>query len=402
MAWAALVLAGCVTAPPNLSVDPAAWREDLEVVKKELPKRHKNAFHAVPRERFEAALDDLEAHAAEQDADARYVGLLAALNLIGDGHTGLRWPSDRAIFSIEIRAFQGEYRVSRAAPPFERALGARVVAVGDTPIADVVARTFSLTPTDENRSLREALAVRMTDVGLVLHGLGVIPERSRARYVLQPDTGEAFTLELPSSPQRDDAGWLRPYRDLPLCEQRPDESFWCVPVAKAKAVYCDFRGYDGLGGRARGMLELIQQNSPERLVIDLRDNGGGDNTVGLSEVIEPVKRLKGINKKGHLFVLIGPETFSAAMNNAAQFHSMTAATLVGESIGEKPNSYQEPRELTLPNSHLIVRYSTEWYAFVKDGPNSVDPDVPVVPTWAQYASGQDPVLDYALSAPFPP
>jgi hypothetical protein len=30
---------------------------------------------------------------------------------------------------------------------------------------------------------------------------------------------------------------------------------------------------------------------------------------------------------------------------------------VGQSIGERPNSYQEPRQFILPNSHLVVRYS---------------------------------------------
>jgi hypothetical protein len=35
---------------------------------------------------------------------------------------------------------------------------------------------------------------------------------------------------------------------------------------------------------------------------------------------------------------------------------MTNAILVGESIGERPNTFQEPREFTLPNSRLVVRY----------------------------------------------
>jgi hypothetical protein len=389
---------GCATVPANLSIDAAAWREDLEFVKHELPKRHLNAFHAVSRERFEAALDDLEAQAAEQNPDARYVGLMAAINLIGDGHTAVRGVPDRGVFPIEIRAFDGEHRISRAGSGFERALGARVLAIGETPIQDVVARTLALTPADENPPLRDSLSLHLARMGLILHGLGIIPERSHAAFRLQADGGEAFTLDLPGSPALNDAGWLRPYREPPLCDQHPGDPFWCTAIPSAKAVYCDFRGYDGLGSRSREMIDLVERTAAERLIVDLRDNGGGDNTVGLAKVIEPVQRMARINRKGHLFVLIGPETFSAAMNNAAQFRTMTAATLVGESIGEKPNSYQEPKEMTLPNSHLIVRYSTEWYAFVKDGPNSVDPDVRVVPTWTQYAGGQDPVLDYALSS----
>src|ERR1022692_2809502 len=98
--------------------------------------------------------------------------------------------------------------------------------------------------------------------------------------------------------------------------------------------------------------------NPDKLVIDLRQNSGGDYTVGERWLIHPIRELASINRKGHLFVLVGAVTFSAAMNNAAQFRSQTAALLVGQTIGEKPNSYAEPRNMTLPNSHLTVRYST--------------------------------------------
>jgi Peptidase family S41 len=90
------------------------------------------------------------------------------------------------------------------------------------------------------------------------------------------------------------------------------------------------------------------------VVIDLRQNGGGDYTLGKKFVIDPLRDLPRTNKGGHLFVLIGPFTFSAGMVNAAQFRSETAALLVGEPIGEKPNSYQEAREMHLPNTHLIA------------------------------------------------
>jgi hypothetical protein len=69
---------------------------------------------------------------------------------------------------------------------------------------------------------------------------------------------------------------------------------------------------------------------------------------------------------------------------------------VGQTIGEKPNSYQEARELTLPNSGLVIRYSVRWYEFTPGGHNEIDPDVPAAPTWAQYAAGRDPALEYAL------
>ena len=86
------------------------------------------------------------------------------------------------------------------------------------------------------------------------------------------------------------------------------------------------------------------------------------------------------------------------MNNAAQFRALTAATLVGETIGEKPNSYAEPREMVLPHSHLTVRYSTRYYSFAPGGDNVIRPDREIAPTWDEYRVGRDPVLDWVLGA----
>jgi uncharacterized protein YndB with AHSA1/START domain len=70
---------------------------------------------------------------------------------------------------------------------------------------------------------------------------------------------------------------------------------------------------------------------------------------------------------------------------------------VGEAIGEKPNSYQEPREFTLPNSRFVVRYSTRFYKSVEGTVNLVAPDKEIVPTWDEYKNGRDPVLEWVLA-----
>jgi hypothetical protein len=386
------------TAPePNVTIDAALWRADLEFVRVNLPKRHISAFHAVSQEAFDAGIDRLESLSSNQSADARLVGLFQVLNLIGDGHTSLIFPRDRAYFPIEIQEFGSEFRVARSAPGFEQALGAHVVRINGMAVGEAMERALELTPSDENVSLRRALAVNYLGVGLILHGLGIIPDRSVAQFTFRSNDGHVFTLDLPSSPTRNKAEWSRPQDHVFLADQHPGDPFWCVHIASASSVYCDFRSYTGLSKHRTAMLTLISQTTPEKLVIDLRDNGGGDYTVGERNLIRPVKQLDSINRKGHLFVLIGPQTFSAAMNNAAQFRAQTAATLVGATIGEKPNSFQEPREMRLPNSKLVVRYSTRWYAFVESGPNTIEPDVPVPQSWVDYAGGQDSALNYVLA-----
>lgn len=143
------------------------------------------------------------------------------------------------------------------------------------------------------------------------------------------------------------------------------------------------------------MLAELQRRHPGKLVIDMRSNLGGDYTLGQKYVIEPIRRLADINQKGHLFVLISAYTFSAGMSNAAQFKSETNAILVGQPVGERPNSYQEAREIRLPNSHLVVRVSTRHYEFLKGSPDDVlRPDKDIPRTWADYKAGRDVPLEW--------
>jgi hypothetical protein len=71
--------------------------------------------------------------------------------------------------------------------------------------------------------------------------------------------------------------------------------------------------------------------------------------------------------------------------------------LVGQTIGEKPNSYAEVRTMALPNSHLTVRYSTRYYRFSEGPENAIRPDREIVPMWAEYRAGRDPVLEWVLA-----
>ncbi len=144
------------------------------------------------------------------------------------------------------------------------------------------------------------------------------------------------------------------------------------------------------------MFKLVDEQRPDKLVIDMRQNGGGDYTLGLRYLVHPIRDLPSINRKGRLFVLVGANTFSAAMSNAAHFRSKTSALLVGQTIGERPNSYQESRHVTLPNSHLTVNYSVRFYKFVETSENIIRPDQEIIPSWNEFKTGRDPVLEWVL------
>jgi hypothetical protein len=381
---------------PRTKLSVEQWRQDLHFLATELPKRHANAFHHVSHEQFQAAVSDLDRRLEGMDADEAYVGLNTLANQIGDAHTFVRFPSDIAKLPLDIVAFGNDYRVTRVGAGLEKSLGTRVLKLQGIPIEKVLATISSMTPQDETPQLSQARALGFSTIGMVLRGFKIVPDRTKARFTLADDGGGEFELDVQSLGPNAKPNWVTVYKEIPLFRQKPEEAFWYTYLADANTIYCSFRGYSGLGKAADGLFKLVEQKHPDKLVIDMRQNGGGDYTLGLRFLVNPISKLMSINQKGHLFILIGVNTFSAAMSNSAHFRAQTAAILVGQTIGEKPNSYQESRHLTLPNSHLVVNYSVRLYKFVENGENIIRPDQEIIPTWVDFKAGSDPALGWIL------
>lgn len=380
----------------TLRLTPAQWREDLKFFAEELPKRHANAFAHVSRQQFAAEVTALNAKLDQLNGDEAYAGIDRIAQMVGDGHTYVQFPPDTANFPIDIRQFGTEYRVAAVVQGNEQALGARVIKIENEPLARAHDLLMQFTPQAETKQLADVRIEDFLTMGMFLHAVGIIPDRTKAHYTLVDDNGEETVLEVHALTPNGKVEWVTAFEKRPLYRQHPGEDFWYQYLPDSRAVYCSFRGYAHLAENAKSLLEFAKQQHPEKLIIDMRQNLGGDFKEGQKYLIDPIRALPEINRKGHLFVLISGYTFSAGMSNAAQFRTMTAATLVGQTIGERPNSFQEAREMRLPNSHLVVRYSTQFYKFVESGENLIKPDWEVFPTWTEYKAGRDPVLARVL------
>lgn len=386
-----------VPASPTLST--AQWRADLHYLATELPKRHVAPFWHLTRQQFEREVAALDRRLPTLGPDQIFVGMDRIENAIGDGHTYIRIPKDAPTFPLRFVRFGNDYRLV-AAPPgsaAEAMLGARLVEVGDTPVAEAQRRLLSLTPAGETQPLREVRATSLLVNGMVLHGLGLIGDRAVARYTLQADDGTRREIRVPAGPAP--SRWQELPASPPLSQQQPDAALACTELPAQQAMYCNFRSYRTLATDAPRMLAQVDRTRPRRLIVDFRRNDGGDFCLGLKYLVDPIRARPAINRDGHLFVLIGPRTFSAAMANSVHFRQLTHAILVGEPIGEKPNSYQEAREMVLPNSKWVARYSTRLYRFTAGAENLIRPDVAIPTAWQDYRAGRDPALDWILHAP---
>lgn len=407
----ALLVAGLVLLPAlagekevKLAIPVDQWREDLRYFAKELPKRHKNAFHAVSKEAFEKAVADLDAAIPSLQPHQVVVRLQQIAALVGDGHTGVHTPSAFKRYPLGLWWFGSELRVTGAAKEYAQALGARVIKIGGLPLDEVQARVTRSFASAENENPWFVLATSPAFLTSpeTLQTVGVVADLGPATFTFEGDGGQTFDLALaPVQPAAEKAGptlrLVSAVKEEPLFRQRMGEPFWFTYLPESQTVYVAFRSYSGLGENAKKLWRFVDANPTQKLVIDLRQNGGGDYTEGRKHLIEPVKDRPALNQKGHLFVVIGRRTFSAALANATHFRKETQAILVGEPIGERPHSYSENDEMTLPNSHLVVSYSTRYYTFGDEDVPAVMPDQRIDPDWASFKVGRDPVMEWILS-----
>lgn len=381
------------------ALSKAQWREDLQYFARQLPKRHKNLFHTVSREEFERMVAELDA-AIPTLADYQIiVRMLQITAKVGDGHTYVHLPTTFKRYPLVLYWFGNELRVVWATKEYKDALGAKVVKVGGMNIGNAQARLLSVISQAENEwsilSNSPGYLVRPE----VLHTLGIVPDLTKASFAFETDEGKQFALDVvPVTPDASlNSLLLGAAKEEPLFRQKPTEQFWFTFLPNSQTVYVNFKSYDSLGENVKKLFQFVDANPTKKLVIDMRQNGGGDFTKVRGSLIPAIKQRSAINQKGRLFIVIGRRTFSAAMVNAIDFRKDTNAILVGEPIGERPNSYQENDEVKLPNSDIVVSYSTRYYKFLDEDVPAVMPDKRIDPNWLDYKVGRDAVMDWILS-----
>ena len=107
---------------------------------------------------------------------------------------------------------------------------------------------------------------------------------------------------------------------------------------------------------AARLLRLASKPRVRRVVVDLRNNRGGDNQT-YPPLIQALKRLG--HKHKTIVVLAGRATFSAAANFMGDLERATRYLLVGEDSGGAPNLYGDVEPLDLPTDRAARRGSDD-------------------------------------------
>jgi hypothetical protein len=387
-------------APRQASLTREQWRQDLQYLARELPRRHRNAFHTVSREQFERAVAELGVAIPSLQDHEIIIGLMRILAMVGDAHTSLSMPRTFRRYPLNLYWFGNELRVTRTTSASARALGARVVGIGELSVEDAAARLNGLIANENEYWVRYLNGLYMP-YAEALHALRILPEVRRGRWTFEDAQGR-FSLDMETISQEGRIEWLSTLREAPLYRQRQDEPIWFTTIPNTQTVYVSLQGnpenrvFDRVSDELFREIDRLQAN---RVIVDFRLNRGGDFNKVRRFLIPRLRQRPAFRRRGSLFVITGRATQSAAMVNSIDLRRELNAILVGEPTGGRPNSYSENDRMRLPNSQMGISYSTRYYQFQEQDTPAVMPDQMIETTWDAYRAGRDPVMEWILAQP---
>ena len=376
------------------------WRADLKTLAAELPKLHVNLFATLTKEQWEQAVAQLNTDIPNLSDDAITVRLMQLVNLAGDSHTAVQVGPQAGFrfYPLGLYWFDDGIYVVQTKQEFKDLLGARLTAIDGQPIADVVKACATVIPHENESQLRSQAPLYIV-MAEILSSLGITTSVDSARFSLALRSGQEGAIELtPLVPSRDTkyVQVLDPATPGPYYTHQADQQYFTEWVPLSNTMYlaynqCAQRPDLPIADLTKQVLQGLDGLPEGRLVIDLRNNSGGDSSL-LDPLIDALAARKDVNRRGHLFVLLGRRTFSSAVLNALSLKDKTQAIFVGEPTGGKPSHFGEVKQFKLPISGLAVTYSTKFFDYHGDTSPSLMPDVPVAEKFEDYLAGRDVVF----------
>lgn len=376
------------------------WQNDLKFYSQNLSEKHIDLYHTVSRQNFSDDITQLENSLSSLTGNQILVELMKLTHKIGDGHTSFPlWGANLKSFPVQLKMLMGNFYVIKTTKDFEHLLGARLEKINDSNTNEIYRLFSQLTPFSENKYSTQVRVAQYMLKAELLNGLGIINDSFQAQFTftigkevieqqLTPFYSNEYTAEL---------SYLN--NSIFSIEKKLNEDVWFGSLNDKKVVYFKFRRYPSISkmeALSEDVLSFINKNKSKKLIIDLRDNYGGDFFVGL-KLAQLLVLADSVDWKSGVYVLIDNVTFSAAMSNAAQFSQLLNAKLIGEPTGATPSGYQDMGQFLLPNSNLEVTYSKRLYHFTSDTKDALYPDINIEVSIDDYISKKDPQLKWILN-----
>ncbi|WP_165142709.1 S41 family peptidase [Halalkalibaculum roseum] len=399
--------------PDTMSVEQ--WQADLDTLASLIRQRIPYYEAATNEDELSRRVDSLKQLVPDQTRDQRILSIMELANLpaLGTGHTRVRstqralgW---RAVPLFPYRFADGVYIMSAINPEW---IGSKILAINKTPI-DEVYKALSKYVSSDNRwdmwrdveeySIQFRWANHLKALGII-DDIKEVPiqiqtpegERKQIRVqTLMPNSAEyiSFATRSPTRPRvSEDLQWspgAEPQRNTEPNYKLSYRDSTDILYLDLNIIVHESEDWT-LNHLADSLRHIADHNPINKMVIDLRTNGGG-NSSDAEPLIQLFASHPKFNQRGKLYTLISPEATSAGGIFAMQMERRTRTIFAGENSSFNPNIWGETVPARLPNSKIVVLLShTMHQEGMPDTPRTyLEPDIKVPMTSGQHFNNLD-------------
>jgi hypothetical protein len=344
-----------------------------------------------------------------------YAKVTPLINSLGDFHTQVYIPADSVgnpdeelFFPLELKLDGQKWFIAKnySGNP-DSLLDAEVLSINGTDLPDIQDRVVPFIKSGQPFPF----ALWFVHGSLPTYQVEILPVGQKTPQTLEIP-GKSFTELMKNQA-------VSPTNEAVTYSKIPDESIGILAI----------NSFMEIGPLLKPAFVQIQKDGIQHLIIDIRANGGGEAPSNLMdyltdqpyrlcskyyeapfkgygsgqprekecELIQPFDAAERF--KGQLYLLIGPDTFSAAITFATILQDYHLATLIGEQTTDTASYCAGATAvLPLPRTKLEYRVSTKCFVRPSGVLNNkpVIPDILVKTTIQDKINGTDPVLDYTL------
>ncbi|WP_325200180.1 S-layer homology domain-containing protein [Oscillibacter sp.] len=398
-------------AVPVLAAEPlsaAQRREDLDFLyEKVLAGAHPDAFANTPESEFLKVKAEIEER-LETETDTEFLlDLMRLTALAGDSHTSVSVGSLANFrgypFSL-VRRGESWY-LSAAAPEDRDLLCQEVVKLAGKPVEEVIEAYGTLFSSDNPVHLRRSFR-QACNVADIYEYLGLVKAGEPLTVTLK--NGKTLSLEPMGM---EEMNKLEAVRISDLIQAQPEtaaaDAYYFAKPLTDSVYYIQYnicREAEDLSMEdfAAAVAKDLEAGNYKRILLDLRNNGGGSDGViwPLFEVLR-----EAMDGGVKLVGLIGENTFSSALINAVEIQEMGGA-LAGEDAGGSVCHFGAVKTFSLPNSKVRGQVSSKYLdlntlldAAAGRGVVALAPDIYVPQELADTLDGKDSLVEWCLTVP---
>lgn len=394
----------------------AEWQSDLRQLQQIVHTKYSNLFYNITAADWDKAVDVFYDEIPGMKNDGVLAGFIKLVALFHIGHTQINsFGLHHGASSLQLNRLpyqlywfnDGVYILS-AAKKYEQAVGGKVIKIGKLKTEDALKAIRPLVSFENEQGFKaNSMFFLATPEFLKTQGISEASSEVGITYLKggKEETvlvnAEAGMNGFSMTGLETAAGWVvakRITNNIPLWQKEPASFRYMELLPDRKTLYVRHSinlndGDKTIAAFFTNMAAFIEKNDVQKLILDIRTNGGGNNQLNKPMITSIIRSAK-INQKGKFFCIIGRRTFSAAQNLVNELEKYTEVTFIGEPTSENVNFYGDTRTEILSNSKLQANLSWMWWQNLdpRDRRKATSPELAVDMSFEDYYNNEDPVL----------